>query len=62
MSVFTNRRLTNRVVQIFYVESGAAFYEHCGRNFAYYKCRSQPNNDTFHVAIFPFTVCCAAQY
>jgi len=48
----------NRVVQIFYVESGAELYEHCDRNFAYYKCRSQPNNGTFHKTIFTFSLLC----
>ena len=62
MSVFPNRCLTNKIVQIFYVESGVAFYEHCGRDFAYYECHSRPNNGTFHKTIFSFTVCCAAQY
>jgi hypothetical protein len=49
-----------RVVQIFYVESGAAFYEHCGRNFEYYKCISQPNNGTFSQNIFSVHIllCC----
>jgi hypothetical protein len=32
MSVFLNRVSTNRVVRIFQVESGATFYELCGRN------------------------------
>jgi len=58
----SKRVLTNLIVRIFYVKNSAVYYEHCARNFAYYKCRSQRNNGTFHIIIFPFTVCCAAQY
>ena len=38
----------------------AALYEHCGRNFEYYKCISQPNNGTFSQNFFSVhsLLCC----